>query len=132
MHSHFEADHWHIATMAGSDGNGDLPTLGNLSINSEADSVGRSKLQLLSTAYACSYCPVDTYTLSVVLLQKSVRERVTTVVSCNLCQVVERKEDFDWTRHMGFVTFGFMYLGCAQYYLYNVKFVQASAVFLLC
>lgn len=39
-------------------------------------------------------------------------------------QVVERKEDFDWTRHAAFVTFGFCYLGGVQYYLYNVKFVQ--------
>ena len=39
-------------------------------------------------------------------------------------QVVERKEDFDWTRHAAFVCFGFAYLGGVQYYLYNVKFVQ--------
>ena len=41
-----------------------------------------------------------------------------------LLQVVEKKEDFDWTRHAAFVTFGFAYLGSVQYYLYNVKFVQ--------
>jgi len=41
-----------------------------------------------------------------------------------LPQVVEKKEDFDWTRHAAFVTFGFAYLGSVQYYLYNVKFVQ--------
>ena len=42
-------------------------------------------------------------------------------------QVVEKKEDFDWTRHAAFVTFGFCYLGGAQYYLYNVKMVQWCA-----
>lgn len=39
-------------------------------------------------------------------------------------KVVEKKEDFDWTRHAAFVTFGFAYLGSVQYYLYNIKFVQ--------
>lgn len=41
-----------------------------------------------------------------------------------ILQVVEKKEDFDWTRHAAFVTFGFCYLGGVQYYLYNIKFVQ--------
>lgn len=39
-------------------------------------------------------------------------------------QVVEGKEEMDWTRHAAFVCFGFGYLGGVQYYLYNVKFVQ--------
>lgn len=39
-------------------------------------------------------------------------------------QVVEGKEEMDWTRHAAFVCFGFAYLGGVQYYLYNVKFVQ--------
>lgn len=30
----------------------------------------------------------------------------------------------DWKRHSIFVTFGFLYLGGFQYYLYNVKFTQ--------
>lgn len=32
----------------------------------------------------------------------------------------------DWKRHSIFVTFGFLYLGGFQYYLYNVKFSQVG------
>ncbi|KAK9789228.1 hypothetical protein WJX73_004317 [Symbiochloris irregularis] len=39
-------------------------------------------------------------------------------------KVVEKREELDWSRHLGFVAFGFLYLGSVQYYLYNVKFVQ--------
>ena len=39
-------------------------------------------------------------------------------------KVIEGKEDFDWTRHAVFCTFGFAYLGGFQYWLYNVKFTQ--------
>ena len=38
--------------------------------------------------------------------------------------MVERREDFDWTRHAAFCAFGFAYLGGFQYWLYNVKFAQ--------
>lgn len=41
-------------------------------------------------------------------------------------QVIEKREDIDWKRHFVFVTFGFVYLGGFQYYLYNVKFTQAD------
>lgn len=41
-------------------------------------------------------------------------------------QVVEKKEELDWTRHLAFVGFGFFYLGGVQYYLYNKKFVQVQ------
>ena len=41
-----------------------------------------------------------------------------------LLQVVEKREEVDWKRHFIFVTFGFVYLGGFQYYLYNVKFTQ--------
>lgn len=37
---------------------------------------------------------------------------------------VEKKEDFDWTRHSIFCLFGFGYLGGFQFWLYNRKFVQ--------
>lgn len=39
-------------------------------------------------------------------------------------KVIEKKEEFDWTRHSAFCLFGFAYLGGFQYWLYNVKFVQ--------
>jgi hypothetical protein len=39
-------------------------------------------------------------------------------------KVIERRENFDWTRHAVFCTFGFAYLGAFQYYLYNIKFSQ--------
>lgn len=39
-------------------------------------------------------------------------------------KVVEKREDFDWTRHAAFCAFGFAYLGGFQYWLYNVKFTQ--------
>ncbi|PRW44428.1 peroxisomal membrane family [Chlorella sorokiniana] len=37
-------------------------------------------------------------------------------------KVIEKREDFDWTRHAAFCAFGFAYLGGFQYWLYNVKF----------
>jgi len=43
-----------------------------------------------------------------------------------ILQVIEKREDIDWKRHFVFVTFGFVYLGGFQYYLYNVKFTQAD------
>uniref|UniRef100_A0A7S0V9X4 Peroxisomal membrane protein n=1 Tax=Polytomella parva TaxID=51329 RepID=A0A7S0V9X4_9CHLO len=39
-------------------------------------------------------------------------------------KVVEQKEDFDWRRHSMFCLFGFGYLGCFQYYLYNNLFAR--------
>jgi hypothetical protein len=39
-------------------------------------------------------------------------------------KVVEKKEEIDWRRNAMFTTFGFLYLGGFQYYLYNVKFAQ--------
>ena len=39
-------------------------------------------------------------------------------------KVVERKDDFDWTRHAVFCTFGFAYLGAFQYWLYNIQFTK--------
>ncbi|GFR46773.1 hypothetical protein Agub_g8401 [Astrephomene gubernaculifera] len=39
-------------------------------------------------------------------------------------KVVERREDVDWRRHSMFLMFGFGYLGCWQYYLYNNLFVR--------
>ena len=38
--------------------------------------------------------------------------------------VVERKEKIDWRRNAMFTTFGFMYLGGFQYWLYNVQFTK--------
>ena len=43
-------------------------------------------------------------------------------------QVIEKKEHIDFKRHALFCCFGFGYLGCFQYWLYNVKFVQVSTV----
>jgi hypothetical protein len=43
-------------------------------------------------------------------------------------QVIEKKEHIDFKRHALFCCFGFGYLGCFQYWLYNVKFVQVSYV----
>jgi len=42
-------------------------------------------------------------------------------------KVIEGKKEMDWTRHAVFCTFGFVYLGGFQYYLYNVKFTQWCA-----
>lgn len=42
-------------------------------------------------------------------------------------KVIEKREDFDWTRHAAFCAFGFAYLGGFQYWLYNVKFAQVGA-----
>lgn len=39
-------------------------------------------------------------------------------------KVIEGKKEIDWTRHAVFCTFGFVYLGGFQYWLYNVKFSQ--------
>jgi hypothetical protein len=39
-------------------------------------------------------------------------------------KVIEKKEHIDFKRHALFCCFGFGYLGCFQYWLYNVKFVQ--------
>ncbi|KAJ9524495.1 hypothetical protein QJQ45_019552 [Haematococcus lacustris] len=39
-------------------------------------------------------------------------------------KVVERKEDIDWRRNGLFTFFGFAYLGCFQYWLYNDLFVR--------
>lgn len=36
---------------------------------------------------------------------------------CPCRQVVEKREDFDWTRHAAFCAFGFAYLGGFQYWL---------------
>lgn len=48
---------------------------------------------------------------------------------CVICsQVIEKKEHIDFKRHALFCCFGFGYLGCFQYWLYNVKFVQVSNV----
>ena len=45
-----------------------------------------------------------------------------------LClQVIERREEFDFTRHAAFCAFGFAYLGGFQYWLYNIKFTQVGA-----
>lgn len=46
---------------------------------------------------------------------------------CRCPQVVEGREDFDYTRHAAFCAFGFTYLGGFQYWLYNVKFTQVGA-----
>ena len=45
-----------------------------------------------------------------------------------LLQVIERREDFDFTRHAAFCAFGFAYLGGFQYWLYNIKFTQVGGV----
>lgn len=39
-------------------------------------------------------------------------------------KVVERRENIDWQRNAVYSTFGFAYLGCFQYYLYNIKFAK--------
>lgn len=39
-------------------------------------------------------------------------------------KVLEGREELDWKRHATFCTFGFLYLGGFQYWLYNVKFTQ--------
>ena len=39
--------------------------------------------------------------------------------SLPLLQLVERNEEFDWTRHAMMTSFGFLYLGSFQYLLYN-------------
>jgi len=39
-------------------------------------------------------------------------------------KVLEGREEMDWKRHATFCTFGFLYLGGFQYWLYNVKFTQ--------
>lgn len=39
-------------------------------------------------------------------------------------KVIEGKKEVDWNRHAVFCTFGFLYLGGFQYWLYNVKFTQ--------
>lgn len=42
-------------------------------------------------------------------------------------KVVEGRDGFDYKRHALFCCFGFGYLGCVQYWLYNIKFVQWCA-----
>jgi len=42
-------------------------------------------------------------------------------------KVVEKKEDTDWRRNALFTFWGFAYLGCFQYYLYNTVFVRMCA-----
>lgn len=42
-------------------------------------------------------------------------------------KIIEGRDEMDWKRHGIFVTFGFLYLGGFQYYLYNVKFTQICA-----
>ncbi|GLI62624.1 hypothetical protein VaNZ11_005288 [Volvox africanus] len=54
---------------------------------------------------------------------------VTTVIKTSAAdlfaqKIVERREEVDWRRHGMFVMFGFGYLGCWQYYLYNDLFVR--------
>ncbi|EFJ42322.1 hypothetical protein VOLCADRAFT_107297 [Volvox carteri f. nagariensis] len=54
---------------------------------------------------------------------------VTTVIKTSAAdlfaqKIVERREEVDWRRHGMFVLFGFGYLGCWQYYLYNDLFVR--------
>ena len=39
-------------------------------------------------------------------------------------KVVEHRDSVDWQRNAVYSTFGFAYLGCFQYYLYNVKFAK--------
>lgn len=46
----------------------------------------------------------------------------TTHVQCT--QVIEGRDDFDFSRHAVFCAFGFTYLGAFQYWLYNIKFTQ--------
>ena len=46
---------------------------------------------------------------------------------CLGVQVIERREEFDFTRHAAFCAFGFAYLGGFQYWLYNIKFTQVGA-----
>lgn len=67
-------------------------------------------------AQKVSYCTISLFEL--------LHMRDSLTISCFAFQVVEKKEDFDWTRHAAFVCFGFCYLGGVQYYLYNIKFVQ--------
>ncbi|KAG2452896.1 hypothetical protein HYH02_002240 [Chlamydomonas schloesseri] len=57
---------------------------------------------------------------------------VTTVVKTSAAdlfaqKVVEGRDEVDWRRHSMFVMFGFGYLGCWQYYLYNNLFVRWCA-----
>ncbi|PNW87251.1 hypothetical protein CHLRE_02g115150v5 [Chlamydomonas reinhardtii] len=57
---------------------------------------------------------------------------VTTVVKTSAAdlfaqKVVEGRDEVDWRRHGMFVMFGFGYLGCWQYYLYNNLFVRWCA-----
>lgn len=54
---------------------------------------------------------------------------VTTVVKTSAAdlfaqKIVERRDEVDWRRHGMFLMFGFGYLGCWQYYLYNNLFVK--------
>ncbi|KAG2489732.1 hypothetical protein HYH03_011839 [Edaphochlamys debaryana] len=54
---------------------------------------------------------------------------VTTVVKTSAAdlfaqKVVEGRDEVDWRRHSMFLMFGFGYLGCWQYYLYNNLFVR--------
>ncbi|MEW5308842.1 MAG: hypothetical protein WDW38_000772 [Sanguina aurantia] len=54
---------------------------------------------------------------------------VTTVVKTSLAdmfaqKVMESREEMDWRRHAMFCSFGLVYLGCFQYYLYNTLFVR--------
>ena len=46
-------------------------------------------------------------------------------------QVVERNEEFDWTRHLMMTGFGFVYLGSFQYLLYNKLYACCLAKVLL-
>lgn len=57
---------------------------------------------------------------------------VTTVVKTSAAdlfaqKVLEKREDVDWKRHGVFITFGLVYLGGFQYYLYNHLFVRWCA-----
>eukprot|EP00775_Hariotina_reticulata_P003648 gene3648-3909_t len=57
---------------------------------------------------------------------------ITTVVKTSAAdmfaqKVIEKREEMDWKRHGVFLTFGLVYLGGFQYYLYNHLFVKWCA-----
>eukprot|EP00484_Ammonia_sp_Unknown_P018311 CAMPEP_0197035672 /NCGR_PEP_ID=MMETSP1384-20130603/13404_1 /TAXON_ID=29189 /ORGANISM="Ammonia sp." /LENGTH=208 /DNA_ID=CAMNT_0042465763 /DNA_START=159 /DNA_END=785 /DNA_ORIENTATION=+ len=39
-------------------------------------------------------------------------------------KLIERKKEIDWTRNAVFATFGFGYMGCFQYWLFNIVFFK--------
>lgn len=41
-------------------------------------------------------------------------------------QLVEGREDIDWTRHAMMTSFGFIYLGSFQYLLYNKLYASSK------